>query len=185
MNDTDLLLKVAEQHTVLKFVSGKHLGLCPIHNEKTPSFWIYPDTGKYRCYGCGSAGDAVDLHRELTGESYIEAKKSLGLWDDKRPAPRKRPPQPPTSFASEDRRECYKIARGTLVRMKDCKITYKDRDYLNHEFILKALDGHARRDEFIKKICTDISDRNLKTAGEVSVDIFISLFLNKCYPEGW
>ena len=34
-------------------------GLCPFHNEKTPSFTVYPDTQSFYCFGCGAAGDAI------------------------------------------------------------------------------------------------------------------------------
>ena len=45
---------------------GKWRGLCPIHREKTPSFYLYADPWRWRCYGaCAIGGDIVDLAREL------------------------------------------------------------------------------------------------------------------------
>lgn len=42
--------------------SGKSRGLCPMHQEKTPSFYVYTDSQKWRCFGaCASGGDVIDL----------------------------------------------------------------------------------------------------------------------------
>ena len=42
--------------------SGKYLkGLCPFHNEKTPSFVVYDEKGYYHCYGCGAHGDIINF----------------------------------------------------------------------------------------------------------------------------
>ena len=48
--------------------SGKHLrGLCPFHTEKTPSFFVFQDTQRYKCFGCGAGGDLVDFVMQLEG----------------------------------------------------------------------------------------------------------------------
>lgn len=52
-------------------------GLCPFHNEKTPSFVVYPDTQSYYCFGCGAAGDAITFVRKYNNLSYVEAVKQL------------------------------------------------------------------------------------------------------------
>jgi DNA primase len=56
-------------------------GLCPFHNEKTPSFAVYRGVkdghGRYHCHGCGASGDAVDWLRKMEGMSYGEAVKAL------------------------------------------------------------------------------------------------------------
>ncbi len=39
-------------------------GLCPFHNEKTPSFVVYPDTQSFYCFGCGAAGDVINFVRK-------------------------------------------------------------------------------------------------------------------------
>ena len=57
---------------------GKLLtGLCPFHNEKTPSFTVYPDTQSYYCFGCGSGGDVVTFIRNIENLDYMEAVKFL------------------------------------------------------------------------------------------------------------
>ncbi len=57
---------------------GKTLtGLCPFHNEKTPSFTVYPETSSYYCFGCGAGGDVVTFVRSIENLDYIEAIKFL------------------------------------------------------------------------------------------------------------
>ena len=52
-------------------------GLCPFHNEKTPSFVVYPETQSYYCFGCGAAGDAITFVRKYHNLSYVESVKQL------------------------------------------------------------------------------------------------------------
>ena len=53
------------------------LGLCPFHNEKTPSFTVSPAKGIYKCFGCGKAGNAVGFIMEHEHFTYPEALKYL------------------------------------------------------------------------------------------------------------
>ena len=53
------------------------LGLCPFHNEKTPSFTVSPAKGIYKCFGCGKAGNSVNFIMEHEHFSYPEALKYL------------------------------------------------------------------------------------------------------------
>lgn len=54
-----------------------YIGLCPFHNEKTPSFTVSPAKNIYKCFGCGEGGNAVNFIMELEQLSYPEALKSL------------------------------------------------------------------------------------------------------------
>ncbi|MGE5356311.1 MAG: DNA primase [Deltaproteobacteria bacterium] len=53
------------------------IGLCPFHNEKTPSFTVSPSKNIYKCFGCGKGGDPVNFIIEHEGYSYIEAIRYL------------------------------------------------------------------------------------------------------------
>lgn len=58
--------------------SGRNLvGLCPFHNEKTPSFNIYPENGSFYCFGCGAGGDVITFIRRIENLDYIEAVQFL------------------------------------------------------------------------------------------------------------
>ncbi len=52
-------------------------GVCPFHNEKTPSFTVYPDTQSYYCFGCGNGGDVVTFIKNIENLDYIDALKFL------------------------------------------------------------------------------------------------------------
>jgi len=61
----------------LKKRGANYLGLCPFHNEKTPSFSVSPSKGIYKCFGCGKAGNSVKFIMEHEHYSYPEALKWL------------------------------------------------------------------------------------------------------------
>lgn len=52
-------------------------GLCPFHNEKTPSFTVYTDSQSFYCFGCGAGGDIITFMRRIENLDYIEAVKTL------------------------------------------------------------------------------------------------------------
>ncbi len=57
---------------------GKNLvGLCPFHNEKTPSFTVYPESNSFYCFGCGAGGDVITFIRRMENLDYIEAVKAV------------------------------------------------------------------------------------------------------------
>jgi DNA primase len=55
----------------------EHLGLCPFHNEKTPSFTVNDDKAFYHCFGCGQHGDVISFAMETEGLSFPEAIERL------------------------------------------------------------------------------------------------------------
>lgn len=56
---------------------NKLVGVCPFHEEKHPSFYIYPDTNSYYCFGCNQGGNAINFVRLLYGFSFREAVEYL------------------------------------------------------------------------------------------------------------
>lgn len=60
----------------LRQLSGKLIGLCPFHEEDTPSFTIFPDN-HYYCFGCQVHGDSIDFFQKQTGMDFINAVKEL------------------------------------------------------------------------------------------------------------
>ncbi|MDD6728908.1 MAG: DNA primase [Eubacteriales bacterium] len=68
---------VISSYVTLKKRGSTSVGLCPFHNEKTPSFTVYNDTQSFYCFGCGAGGDAVGFIRRIENLDYIDAVKLL------------------------------------------------------------------------------------------------------------
>jgi len=69
--------EVVGEFVTLKKRGANLLGLCPFHNEKTPSFTVSPSKGIYKCFGCGRAGGSVNFMMEHEQYSYPEALRYL------------------------------------------------------------------------------------------------------------
>jgi DNA primase len=74
VNIVDVVGRVA----TLKKAGSRFKGLCPFHNEKSPSFHVDPDKGFYKCFGCGKAGDVITFVRETEQLNFTEAIETLG-----------------------------------------------------------------------------------------------------------
>ena len=64
--------RLLEHTTKLRKVGQNYLALCPLHGEKTPSFYLYTRTNSFYCYGCHAGGDVIRLTRLLYGYSFTE-----------------------------------------------------------------------------------------------------------------
>jgi DNA primase len=71
------IVDVIGQFVKLKRRGSNYLGLCPFHNEKTPSFTVSPAKELYKCFGCGRSGNTISFLMEHEKYSYVEALKSL------------------------------------------------------------------------------------------------------------
>jgi DNA primase len=67
------IVDLVEARTRLRKVGARYTGLCPFHQEKTPSFSVSPDRGTYHCFGCGVGGDAISFVRETEGLDFVGA----------------------------------------------------------------------------------------------------------------
>lgn len=75
--DTARVEEVVGEFVNLKKRGVTYVGLCPFHNEKTPSFTVTPKRGIYKCFGCGKGGDSVNFLMEHEHFTYPEALKYL------------------------------------------------------------------------------------------------------------
>jgi DNA primase len=71
------IIEVVGDFVTLKKRGVNHIGLCPFHNEKTPSFTVSPSKGIFKCFGCGKGGNSVNFIMEHEHMSYVEALKFL------------------------------------------------------------------------------------------------------------
>src|SRR4051812_35116289 len=69
---TDVVALV-EGYTRLRKSGGRYVGLCPFHQEKTPSFSISPDRGTFKCFGCGEGGDAIAFVEKAESVDFVGA----------------------------------------------------------------------------------------------------------------
>lgn len=71
------IVSVISPYVELKKRGKNYVGLCPFHNEKTPSFTVYPDTQSFYCFGCGAGGEIISFTRRIDNLDFVEAVKSL------------------------------------------------------------------------------------------------------------
>jgi DNA primase len=72
------LVDVVSRVATLRKAGSRFKGLCPFHNEKSPSFHVNPDMGVYKCFGCGKSGDIITFVRDTEGLTFNEAIETLG-----------------------------------------------------------------------------------------------------------
>ncbi len=71
------IVEVIGAHVRLRRAGNRYTGLCPFHNEKTPSFSVSPDRGFFYCFGCGVGGTVFNFVMRIEGLSFPEAVQSL------------------------------------------------------------------------------------------------------------
>ena len=67
------IVEVISGRTQLRRSGARFTGLCPFHDERTPSFSVSPEKGLYYCFGCSAAGDAVSFVEETEGVDFVGA----------------------------------------------------------------------------------------------------------------
>lgn len=77
LNSQADLVGMIRRHTVLKPAGREFKGCCPFHGEKTPSFYVNPETNLYYCFGCGAKGNPVTFLKEFERMSFMEALNAL------------------------------------------------------------------------------------------------------------
>jgi DNA primase len=71
------IVEVVGRHVTLKKAGANFQGLCPFHNEKSPSFSVSPTKQFYHCFGCGAHGSAISFLMEHSGLAYVDAIEEL------------------------------------------------------------------------------------------------------------
>src|SRR4051794_24059379 len=67
------ILPVVEDYVQLRKAGGTYKGLCPFHQERTPSFTVTPARGTFKCFGCGEGGDAISFVQRLDNLDFVTA----------------------------------------------------------------------------------------------------------------
>lgn len=71
------IVELVGSYVQLKRKGRLYGGLCPFHSEKTPSFYVYPDTQSFYCFGCGAGGDVITWVRRMENLEFTDAVKQL------------------------------------------------------------------------------------------------------------
>ena len=71
------IIEIVGSFVKLKRRGANYLGLCPFHNEKSPSFTVSPAKEIYKCFGCGKSGNTISFLMDLEKYSYVEALRWL------------------------------------------------------------------------------------------------------------
>ncbi|MGM0555754.1 MAG: DNA primase [Myxococcota bacterium] len=71
------ILSVVSNYVSLKKSGANHKGLCPFHDENTPSFNVNPSMGIYKCFGCGEGGNVINFLMQIEGWSFPETVRYL------------------------------------------------------------------------------------------------------------
>src|SRR3954453_5837607 len=105
LNRVDIV-DVVSRYVQLKKGGANYLGLCPFHNEKTPSFTVSPAKQFYHCFGCGVHGNAVGFLMAYSTLGYIDAIKELAASVGMQ-VPDERPPTPEQAARKERETDLY------------------------------------------------------------------------------
>ena len=135
----DLIEEVRSRNDIVDVISGSvklqkkgssYFGLCPFHNEKSPSFSVSRQKQMYYCFGCGATGDVIQFVANLFGLSNYEAAKKIavdfGITPDNPPviAALKKTEYMETKSRQKELRECQKMVCEYLHRLEKWKALY-------------------------------------------------------------
>lgn len=101
------IVEVIGERVPLKKAGRNYRGLCPFHQERTPSFFVFPESQHYHCFGCGAGGDVFTFVMQLEHLEFPEALQLLA----RRAGVMLRPPTPQEQEADRTRRRLLEIHR--------------------------------------------------------------------------
>jgi DNA primase len=157
-SSVDIVQTIGE-YVRLRKTGQRYTGLCPFHNEKTPSFSVNPQHQFFKCFGCGEAGDVISFVMKYEGISFQEALKQI--------AERNGIPMPKrTGYADEETRHRASVYRMHEVAEKEFqKQLHGDagaeaRRYLtgrgvSEESIVRFGIGYAPRGNILMRVLRD------------------------------
>ena len=71
------IVEVIGEHVKLRKSGTRYVGCCPFHNERTPSFYVFPNSDTFKCFGCGEGGDVIHFIEKKENKTFVEAVKTL------------------------------------------------------------------------------------------------------------
>ena len=138
------MVELVGARTDLRRVGTRHVGLCPFHDERTPSFSVNAEHALYHCFGCGESGDSIKFVRETEGLDFAEAVEHLA---ERYGVELEREEEDPR--AEESRRR-----RDWLMRLLDRTATFYSR------YLWDSAEARAARAHLAER---GLSDETLRT----------------------
>ncbi len=129
LRDQVSIAEVVGRRVRLTRKGREHSGLCPFHNEKTPSFTVSEDKGFYHCFGCGEHGDVIGFVMKTEGLSFPEAVEKLA-GEANLPLPRRDPRELETRKRRADLHEALEEACRWFQEQLETPAGREARDYL-------------------------------------------------------
>src|SRR5690606_848807 len=71
------IVDIVGEHVALRRSGRNWVGLCPFHADKTPSFNVREETGRYKCFGCDASGDVFTFVQQIEHVDFVEAVEAL------------------------------------------------------------------------------------------------------------
>ncbi len=78
-NNKPDIVSIIANHVVLRKAGKNFSGLCPFHDEKTPSFIVFPNRQRFKCFGCGEGGDVINFTKKIMNTDFKGALLCLGM----------------------------------------------------------------------------------------------------------
>jgi len=118
IRDRTDIVQVIGEYVSLKRAGANHKGLCPFHNEKSPSFNVNATKQFFHCFGCGKSGDVITFLREVEGRSFADVARDLAkkAGIDL--------PEPPRSREEVERARANESERARMVRLNKIVAEY-------------------------------------------------------------
>lgn len=161
---TDILAVVSEAVPSLKRRGRSHVGLCPFHKEKSPSFHVNPDRGFFHCFGCHESGSAIDFLIKHDGLTFPEAVRDLaeraGITIEET-----------RSDAAASEADRQRKAREDLYAVNALAATYFEEQLRRHEHRDYALE--------------ELEKRALVPGTDAKIDDALQAFRIGYAPPGW
>ncbi len=174
------IVRVIGEYVRLKKAGANFMGLCPFHQEKTPSFAVHPVKQIYHCFGCGAGGDVFKFVMELEKSTFPEALRTVaekcGI-----PIPRQRERSPEERRENQQRTviiEMHREATAYFARQFDeshegaVAMAYLEERGLDREALLRFGLGYAPSsgDALLRQLKSKYSEKLLDSSGLLSRD---------------
>jgi DNA primase len=171
LNRVDIV-DVVTRYVQLKKAGANYVGLCPFHNEKTPSFSVSPAKQFYHCFGCGVHGNAIGFLMAYASLGYVDAVKDLASQAGMQ-LPEARPRSPEEAARKEREPDLYAVMEKAMnfyraeLKKSPRAIDYLKKRGLSGEIAARYRIGYAPDDWQALKGAFEYSDSSLVDCGLV------------------